>query len=123
VRGLKNFSAEQPHTHAVHYELACLSEKSWINSDLQDATKGKISPPIPSDGFFTLLSGMFRLDGGETGGVHSAVDVYVARRVFGARQHGQGERFEPGQFGGEKTGWKHSAPAATTLASIQGYAP
>jgi hypothetical protein len=106
----------------VHYELACLSEKSWINSDLQDATKGKISPPIPSDIFFTLSSGIFRLDCGEIGGVHSAVDVDAARRVFGARQHGQGERFEFGQLGGKKAGWKHSAPAATTLASIQRHA-
>ena len=61
-----------------------------------------------------------RLDCGETGGVHSAVDVDAACRVPGARQHGQGERFELGQLGGEKTGWKHSASAATT--QIQRYA-
>lgn len=27
----------------MHYELACLSEKSWINSDLQEATKGAVN--------------------------------------------------------------------------------
>ncbi|XP_059471054.1 insulin-degrading enzyme isoform X2 [Neocloeon triangulifer] len=39
IRSLKNFAAEQPHSHALHYEMACLSEKAWVKTDLLEATK------------------------------------------------------------------------------------
>ncbi|XP_065350054.1 insulin-degrading enzyme-like isoform X1 [Cloeon dipterum] len=39
VRSLKNFQAEQPYTHAMHYQSACLLEKVWLKSELLDATK------------------------------------------------------------------------------------
>lgn len=39
VRGLKNFKAEQPHTHAIFYLSSLLTEKAWNKNDLLDACK------------------------------------------------------------------------------------
>ncbi|XP_065349180.1 insulin-degrading enzyme-like [Cloeon dipterum] len=39
VRDLKNFEAEQPYTQAKRYQAACLIEKSWLKTELLEATK------------------------------------------------------------------------------------
>ena len=40
-RKLKNFEAEQPHTHAIFYMSYLLSEQAWEKSAILDALSGK----------------------------------------------------------------------------------
>ena len=40
-RKLKNFEAEQPHTHAIFYLSYLLSEQAWDKSEILDALSGK----------------------------------------------------------------------------------
>ena len=39
-RKLKNFEAEQPHTHAIFYLSYLLSEQAWDKSEILDALSG-----------------------------------------------------------------------------------
>lgn len=39
IRGLKNFSAEQPHQHAVYYTYMLLAQKVWSHSEMLEATE------------------------------------------------------------------------------------
>uniref|UniRef100_A0A131YUM3 Insulin-degrading enzyme n=1 Tax=Rhipicephalus appendiculatus TaxID=34631 RepID=A0A131YUM3_RHIAP len=39
IRGLKNFSAEQPHQHAVYYTYMLLAQKVWSHGEMLEATE------------------------------------------------------------------------------------
>lgn len=41
IRGLKNFKAEQPYSHAIYYLALLLSEVSWTKSELLQAAERK----------------------------------------------------------------------------------
>ena len=41
LRHLRNFRAEQPHTHAIYYCNVILESKVWTRQQLADALKGK----------------------------------------------------------------------------------
>ncbi|KAK8776827.1 hypothetical protein V5799_029833 [Amblyomma americanum] len=41
VRGLKNFTAEPPHQHAVYYTYMLLAQKVWSHNEMLEATEGE----------------------------------------------------------------------------------
>lgn len=42
IRGLNNFKAEQPYSHAIYYLALLLSEVSWTKSELLQAAERKV---------------------------------------------------------------------------------
>lgn len=42
IRGLKNFTSEQPYHHAIYYLSLVLTEPAWSKSELLDAMQCKL---------------------------------------------------------------------------------
>lgn len=42
IRGLQNFKAEQPYSHAIYYLALLLTEVSWTKSELLEAAECKL---------------------------------------------------------------------------------
>lgn len=52
-RGLKNFSAEQPHQHAIYYNTALLAERQWLKADYLEEMDGLTAEAV--QGFYPRL--------------------------------------------------------------------
>ena len=55
LRKLKNFEADQPHTHAMFYMSYLLSEHAWDKFEILDSLKCKLSCScLPKSLYFEL---------------------------------------------------------------------